>query len=354
MRVSSFERLRNIAEVFLKEDRFPTSSGAKRIKNVVKGFLREKGVPFREEIFQTEVNVPKKVEVRGSFGTITADAFLGSSPCKHAGYVKEEPVKGDIALVSWENLHRLENLTEKGVRTFFVTSPFPLKGYVEEDLSVFSLGEEYVALLKDSYVEVRLEVKREKLLCSNLVWEIGRGPIVYVVAHMDTFPGVHGAVDNGSSVLLLFLLTEELLENYNIPFKVRFLLTDAHEIGLKGALFHTSQGLKNAFYCINLDCVGWKDPAILYKDPAGYNSEELTELFFLCARDVGLEARLSSSHVMGDHVPFKEMGVKTLFLGAGSFPLRHTPFDIYDIVDWHLVRLWYDALLLFLKRLGRW
>jgi aminopeptidase YwaD len=67
-------------------------------------------------------------------------------------------------------------------------------------------------------------------------------------------------IDNGLASLLLPYLYEELRENYSIPFKLRFLITDGEEVGLEGSKFHTLKKPKHAYYCINLDGIGWQNP----------------------------------------------------------------------------------------------
>ena len=154
--------------------------------------------------------------------------------------------------------------------------------------------------------------------------------------------------------LLLPYLYEELRENYNIPFKLRFLITDGEEVGLEGSKFHTLKKPKHAYYCINLDGICWQNPAILYKDKEGYNDYRLAEAFYRSAKEIGFEVEFRAvPSAKSDHIPFKKVGLKTLFLSSHPLPIRHTTCDNYDAVDWHIARLWFFSIVNFLRNLGR-
>ncbi len=356
MKSKAYRELRERAYEYLTLNRFPNTKGHKEAKKFLKELLRDKSIPFWEEPFRVKKRVPLSATLEVDGKRVQAFPFVGSLGGSFEGYVKEEFIEGDIALqtakgIDWSTL-RTKNI--KAVVCYLQELNQIFYGITQEDVAVVSIKKDDLPKVKDFYAKLRVEVREEELKLSNLIFELGKGPVVYVVAHMDTKPKIQGAIDNGLASLFLPYLYEELRENYNIPFKLRFLITDGEEMGLEGSKFHTSKQLKHAYYCINLDGIGWKNPAILYRDKEGYNDYYLAEAFYKSAKDVGLEVEFRSApSAKSDNIPFKKAGLKTLFLSSHPLPIRHTSCDIFDAVDWYIARLWFFSITNFLRKLGK-
>ncbi len=120
---------------------------------------------------------------------------------------------------------------------------------------------------------------------------------------------------------------------------------------MEGIKFHLRNSLKHVFYCINLEGIGWYNPAVIYKDMGGYNGERINEMFYRHLRDMGVDVDFCKVEERdGEHIPFKELGVQTLFLSSHPFTIRHTPYDSYDAISWDHVAIWYEVILSFLRR----
>jgi Predicted aminopeptidases len=356
MKSKTYRELTEKAYEYLTLNRFPNTNGHREAKRFLKKLLREKSIPFWEEPFSVKKRVPIGASLELEGRKVQAFPFVGSIGGSFEGYLKEDFIEGDIALqtargIDWNAL-KAKNI--KAVVCYLKELDQVFYGITEEEMAVVSIKRENLPKVKDFYTKLKVEVREEELKLSNLVFELGRGPVVYVVAHMDTKPKTQGAIDNGLASLLLPYLYEELRENYNTPFRLRFLITDGEEVGLEGSKFHTLKKPKHAYYCINLDGIGWQNPAILYKDKEGYNDYQLAEAFYRSAKEIGFEVEFRAvPSAKSDHIPFKRAGLKTLFLSSHPLPIRHTLCDTYDAVDWHTARLWFFSIVNFLKNLGR-
>ena len=83
-----------------------------------------------------------------------------------------------------------------------------------------------------------------------------------ISAHYDTISNYIGAIDNASGVAAVLEIAR-MLQNYNLPFNVTYILFDAEERDLTGSrhfVINLSETEKaNILGCINLDMVGEKD-----------------------------------------------------------------------------------------------
>ncbi|MEZ0360668.1 MAG: M28 family peptidase [Hydrogenobacter sp.] len=356
MKSETFEEFQKVADELLKVNRLSGSEGSVLTKKRIKRFLGERGIKYSEEFFHVEKLFPVKASIEVNNLTIPCVPYIGSPSGRYEGYAKRDIIKGDIALVKVSEeaikIPQAKDNGAKAVITYMETLNTHYYGIVSEgDFPVVNVKKEAIERIEDAYVRITVETKKEKVLCSNILFEIGRGPIVYLVAHTDTKPGVFGAIDNGIGFLLLLFIADELRKNYNLPYRVRFLLTDAEELGLEGSKFHIGMGVKYAYHCINVDAVGWYHPAVIYKDAEGYNGDKLMDMFARHIQDMKVSVDFRCSHrAKSDHIPFKKAGLQTLFLSSNPFTIRHTLYDNLDAVNWDIVRMWYELILSFLRR----
>ncbi|MGC8852859.1 MAG: M28 family peptidase [Hydrogenobacter sp.] len=351
MRSETLEELKRLADEVLRLNRLSGSEGNTTAKRVIKKWLRSRGISYSEEFFYIERFMPIEARIEIDDTVIFGVPYIGSPSGVYEGYVKREPIEGDIALVrvSEEEHHRINKA--HACITYMANFNTYYYGSVSgKGIPFVNVKLEDAQRIEDAYVKLTVKTKKEKILCSNIVFELGKGPTIYLVAHMDTMPEVFGAVDGVGFILLLFL-ADELKKNFRLPYRIRFLITDAKELGLEGSNYHVSKGLKHTYYCINLDAIGWHNPAVIYKDAEGYNGERIMEMFLKHLQGMRMDIPfVSTSHAKGDHIPFKRKGVQTLFLSSYPFIIRNTLYDSVEAIDWDMVIVWYELILSFLRR----
>lgn len=179
------------------------------------------------------------------------------------------------------------------------------------------------------------------------------GRIVYLATHIDTkrIPGIRfvGANDSSSSTAAVLELAR-VLAAANTRHTYRFAFFDGEEAlgqnitdtdGLYGSRAHAREleqrresGQVQAF--ILLDMIGDKDLSLVDDQ---YSSGELRSLLADCCRQSGDTAMLggSSSAMVDDHVPFRELGIPVLDIidfdyGYGN-SYWHTSQDVPENVS---------------------
>ncbi len=180
--------------------------------------------------------------------------------------------------------------------------------------------------------------------------ECDEGPVLLLVAHYDhlgpTDDGYYpGANDNGSGVAVL-LETARLLAQRQYPFELRFLFSDAEEEGMLGARAYLAS-MEDPELVINLDTVGragvnhyrhLRDPSALNPDLLMLWSEADSEAamaleYFASALKFHVERGQGPIFERaGDHFPFAQAGVPSVFLFGGFHAGYHQPEDSPDLV----------------------
>lgn len=359
MRNELVEELREVVHFLSERNRLSSSEGMGESQEFVRNLVKKLGVPFVEESFEVEKNIPVEGSVRLNGKEITAYPFVGSLWGDREGEVvpESDSVKGKIALVrvgGKRESEKVRKLKERGAigAIFYleeVDSPF-VGNLGEENFLALSVSRGEAKDLIGKKVRIEAKTRRVKVRGKNLYFDIGKGPFIYLTAHLDSKPFVKGAIDNAVGVALLLALAKELRDSYYFPFRLRFMITDGEELGLEGAKFHV-RNLKHAYYVINLDSVGWSNPAVIYRDASGYNGEKIMDKFYKHMKDLKIDIPFrEGKRGRSDHIPFKEKGVEALFLSSNPFTLRHTFYDNYEAVDWNVVEMWFDVLSSFLRR----
>ncbi|NPA32178.1 MAG: M28 family peptidase [Aquificae bacterium] len=361
------KEIQRICEEICWQDRVSGSEGNKKVRNFIKKYLKESGFRPRSESFEVNKAMPISATLRADGVSYEVKPLIGSLWGEVSGEVVllrelggDEELKGKLVAMPVGGTRESEKakfLRAKKANALIV--------YMDE-LDVYysgTLGEvrffgvsatrEVVKELKGKKAILNVKTRQRKIRGENVFVEFGRGPIVYLIAHYDTKPGVLGAIDNGLSVAFLLVLARELYGFEELPFRIRVLFTDCEELGLEGSYHHVLH-IRNVFYAINLDSIGWKNPAVIYKDGAGYNGKLINEKFFRHLIDMRVDIPFVESKTgMSDHVPFKEKGVETLFLSSNPFTFRHTELDDVHAIDWEVVRVWYETVSYFVRRLHR-
>lgn len=356
MKSERLEFFKEFAYGILTQNRFPGSEGHKNAKRRIKSFLDYMKASYREESFDVKLHIPQEsyVEVEGK--RIECFAYPGTPSLSIEGYVKENFLEGDIALIrddlSMEDVKEVKR--KGGIAVLTYREDLNTYHYNEMpsiDLPVLSVKRGDIQKVEDYSARLFVKSSERAIKCSNIVFEVGRGPIIYLVAHMDTSPLGYGAIDNGIGFLMLLFTYEELAKSYQKPYRLRFLITDCGSLGFMGSKFHVRNGLKHVFYCINLDGIGWHNPCVVYEDAFGYNGQRINDSFYKHLEELKVKINyVSLKRATGDHLPFKELGVESLYLSSHPFTLRNTPYDNYDAIDWDTFNTWYEVILSFLRR----
>ncbi len=340
-------------------NRLVGTDGHRRVHKLIESFFEYLSIPYVKEVFHFSKFIPKEawIEVEGK--RIEAVAFLGSKGIEVEAYVKRDYLEGDIALIPNVTREKAIEAQRRGALAIITYMDKMADGYLYGeymglDLPIVSLQRDHVNKVEDYKVKLCVKSKEERLRGQNWLLELGKGPVIYLVAHMDTVHRVYGAISNAVSFLLLIFLYDELREGYRTPYRLRFLISDGRELGLEGVRFHLKREPKHVFYCINLEGLGWHNPCVIYEDSAGYNGERINELFYKHVNELKVLIEFKKAKERdGDHVPFKERGIQALFLSSYPFTLRHTMYDNYDAISWDKVLMWYEVILSFLRRFHR-
>ncbi len=318
------------------------SEGIRRARDRVKGFLRSLGIDFKSQSFKVKKRIPVAGKVEVGKETYEGIPFVGSKSNTFEGLIGR-----DLELLPYgkrggkdNQLLYLEHLNE-----FYV-------GYTEGG-TLLSIKREVVKSLEGKFIRVDCLTQERELIGENILFEVGRGESLFLVAHLDTRPFVKGTVDNALSVVLILILAKELLRE-SLKYRLKFLITDCGEMGLEGSRFFVENSKEDLNLCINLDSIGWHNPALLYRDGGGFNGGFLMEKFLKFLKDYPFKVRLRASKgLRGDHVPFKEAGADVLFLTSYPFTFKHTSLDNLSAVSWENFKNWYNLLRGFLLELPK-
>ncbi len=357
MKSERLEFLKEFAYNTLTHNRLSGTEEIRRVRKRIESFLDYASCNYKKESFSVKKFIPEETWITVGEEKIKGVAYIGSKPIEKKAYVKRNYIEGDIALIPDLTREKALQAQQRGaVAIITYRSKDKADAYVhgndmDVDIPIVSIKREDVPNVEDSEVLLKVKSSERVLDGVNFYMEIGRGPILYMVSHMDTVAKIHGAVGNGIGFLLLLFLYEELKDNYNVPYRLRFLITDSREVGMEGVKFHLRAGLKHVFYCINLEGIGWHNPAVVYRDMGGYNGDRINEMFYRHLQDMKVDIDFCDVVERdGEHLPFKEAGVQALYLSSHPFTIKHTTYDNYDAISWDNVIMWYEVILSFLRK----
>ncbi len=360
MRSELLEELQEITAFLSERKRVSATPQMREAQAFVRRFLSRHSIAFVEENFEVEKGMPSEALIKVNGTELTAYPFVNSLWGEREAEVvseEEEELKGKLVIVKVggeREEEKIRRLKEKGaVGALFyleeLNSPY-IGNLGSESFLAVSVDRDTALDLKGRKVRIVSRVSRTRVRGRNIYFDIGKGPFLYVTAHLDSKPFVYGAIDNAVSVALLLILAKELRHSYRFPFRLRFLITDCEELGLEGSRHHV-RNLKHTYYVVNLDGIGWSNPAVIYRDAEGYNGVKIMEKFYRHLRDLKVDIPFREGRRgRSDHVPFKEKGVEALFLSSNPFLFRHTFYDTYAAIDWDVVELWFEIVSSFLRR----
>ncbi|MXY46410.1 MAG: M28 family peptidase [Chloroflexi bacterium] len=202
-------------------------------------------------------------------------------------------------------------------------------------------GRELLRLLNDEPgIQARVKVKPVMLDSQNVIAEADDQPadcgVVVLGGHYDSVANTQAAGDNGTGVVSLFLLAEELARANDgegmLPYAVRFVFFGVEEIGIYGSM-HYVDALDEAdkaeiIAMLNFDAMGQGDASI-------QGSAQLADIATSIATDAGISLnRVQATHGFGsDHAPFINAGIPALFFFGNDFSIINSPDDVLEEVD---------------------
>ena len=202
-------------------------------------------------------------------------------------------------------------------------------------------GRELLRLVNDEPgIQARVKVKPVMLDSQNVIAELDDQPadcgVVVLGGHYDSVANTQAAGDNGTGVVSLFLLAEELArandDEGTLPYAVRFIFFGVEEIGIYGSR-HYVDALDEAdkadvIAMLNFDAMGQGDASI-------QGSVQLADIATSIATAAGISLnRVREARGFGsDHAPFINAGIPALFFFGNDFSIINSPDDVLEEVD---------------------
>ena len=202
--------------------------------------------------------------------------------------------------------------------------------------------EEGVALLnalnEGAEVRARLKVANEKWASQNIIVEkLGtdsEANVLVVGAHYDTNPNLPGASDNGTGVVSLMVMAEEI-SSLQLAHTVRFIFFGAEEDGLDGSKYYVeslSLSERNKILAmINLTSLGSGKPAVKAR-----GSTVLVDwVINTYAQENSIEIKnWGPQYGFSDHYYFyKLLGVPNISFHGDNLSLSNTAADVIGSID---------------------
>ena len=286
-------------------------------------------------------SVPLQFTGLGTVSGALAEVGLGKE-----GEVSEDSVSGRIALIGRgeitfeEKTTRVAEAEAVGV-IIFNNEDGVFRGQLRNraDIPVVAIsradGERLLELMGEGEVEVTIAAEAETKESRNIIAErpggTGNGKVVIIGAHYDTTPETQGANDNGSGVAALLTAAEKLVDD-DLPFRVRFMLFGAEELGLYGSR-HYVDGLDlgeldSIIAMINIDSVGSGTRLEIIGE------DRLVDPVVDYAGLHGIPVREQDPSRWGgsDHASFRDAEVATLFLIGDDLSRINSPEDDIEFV----------------------
>ena len=202
-------------------------------------------------------------------------------------------------------------------------------------------GKQVLELLEDHpELEARVKIEPVPVNSQNVIAELpGRSAecgIVVLGAHYDSVANSQAAGDNGTGVVSLLIMAEELAksrhEDQPLPFALRFIFFGIEEIGLYGSRHYvdalSDERRGNIIAMLNFDAMGKGDASM---EGSSALADIATEL---AANDgIPLKRRAAEGSFGSDHAPFLQVGIPALFFYGDDFSVINSPDDTLEKVE---------------------
>ena len=231
-------------------------------------------------------------------------------------------------------------------------APLAIITVVDDDNSIFEDGdfnipsvyisreEGEVILQGEGKIKLEINTTRKEARGANLMARINPDykKKLVVTAHMDTKHGTPGALDNGTGVVILLLLSS-IIKPEDIDFSLELLLLNGEDYySTPGQLKYLEEyiiGDKETFLAINCDGIGLKNSKTAVS-LLELNKSRKALLEKLIAKWKGIE--LIEPWEMGDHMLFVMNGIPAATITSKKIlqainEIVHTERDSIDIID---------------------
>ncbi|MCY4577966.1 MAG: M28 family peptidase [Chloroflexi bacterium] len=212
--------------------------------------------------------------------------------------------------------------------------PIPAASLSQEE------GEDVLQLLEDEpELVARVKIETVLLDSQNVIAELNDQPaecgVVVMGGHYDSVANTQAAGDNGTGVVSLLLMAEEVADEFadgNLPFAVRFVFFGVEEIGLYGSKHYVDElsedEREEIIAMLNFDAMGKGNASV-------EGSAALVDRATRYAVDNGirLNSRRISEGFGSDHASFLAVDIPALFFYGDDFSIINSPDDVLEEVD---------------------
>lgn len=363
------DELQEICLDIAKHKRPLGSFGASYVKSYIRAFTKKHNIPINTETFNT-----KKINTKIDFNINRKNIDLNilSYPDKSIegkiiiidSYKLKsiKTLKDYICVLKIKNLPELElykdtlnQLNPEGIifclEDFDINISTNITGY---KMPIYSISSKYlpdIANLESRPINIPTQ-HTNTIQGENLYFDIGRGPIVYILSSMSSKEDSFGAIYSACSVAFSIYFAQSLLKNYNSDFKFRFFFTEENTFFWDGVNHHITSNPKHVYYAISLINMGWSNPCCFYEDADGENSLYLSDKFFSYIKSLNTNISFYKTNTLSYiHSPFKKINTKTMMFGSYPCIISNTLYDNIESVRFDYLELWYQTLSGFLRRL---
>ncbi len=358
---------RFIKDVCYELSKYPrniNSSGASKVKNFIKEFAIKNNLPLNIE----------EIKIKNTPTTL----LLKAKKLVNLNILNtfNDPVEGKTIILEIEKLKHINTL-EDYIPILLVKDIMDIDLYKDKinalkpkaviftfiDLSVsfyhrifnynmpiFSIGYDDLKYLDGLSFISLIPEKEESAVVENISFDIGRGPIVYIISSISSKEESQGAIYSASSVALSLGLAESFCKTYNSDFKFRFFFAEEDK-DFEAIKRHLERGQKYVYYAISIFNMGWSNKACFYEDAHGENAIYMSDKFYKYTKSLNQNVFfLKSSTLSFLHAHFKDAGVKTLMLGSYPCMISNTRYDNIESLRFEELYAWFEILSGFLRR----
>ncbi len=203
-------------------------------------------------------------------------------------------------------------------------------------------GEEVLRLLEDEPgLEARITIEKTLLDSQNVIAELDSqrtecGTVI-LGGHYDSVADTQAAGDNGTGVVSLLVMAEELAKAHNdegqsLPFAVRLVFFGVEEIGLFGSKHYVDElgeeERDEIIAMLNFDAMGKGNASVV-------GSEGILDrtIEYAVGNDIDLNRSNGPAGFGSDHASFINADIPALFFFGDDFSIINSPEDVLDQVD---------------------
>ena len=204
-------------------------------------------------------------------------------------------------------------------------------------------GREVLRLLEDEpELQARVKIETVLLNSQNVIAELdGQATdcgVVVLGAHYDSVADTQAAGDNGTGVVSVLLMAEEIADAHYedempLPYAVRLIFFGVEEVGLYGSRHYVDElsesEREKVIAMLNFDAMGKGDASV-------EGSAELANLASELAVEnhIALKKRPDGEDGFGsDHAPFLRVDIPALFFYGDDFSIINSPDDVLEEVE---------------------